>query len=248
MYETILLHSASQQETPEIVGTLLNRGLKLNAKNPWGETVLHSVSRGRQGTQGGVRVAKLLLECGVDVNARRKDHQTPLHVASYYGNVEIVRLLLDNGADHEAAGIMGEKPLHHLSYGKYRSQDDGVHVTQLLLDYGADVNSRRKDDLTPLHLASYFCNVEITRLLLDNGANIDAVDKFGKTPFYGVTQGQSGSQDGLHVARLLLAHCADVNTKARSGSTPLALESHNKRSKLSQLFFKHAANVRRVGR
>ena len=46
MYETILLHSASYQGSPEMVGILLNHGVKLNAKNHWGETVLHVVSRG----------------------------------------------------------------------------------------------------------------------------------------------------------------------------------------------------------
>jgi ankyrin repeat protein len=35
MYETILFHSASYQGTSEMVGTLLERGVKLNSKNHW---------------------------------------------------------------------------------------------------------------------------------------------------------------------------------------------------------------------
>ena len=125
MYETILLHSASYQGTPEMVETLLNHDVKLNAKNHWSEAVLHVVSRGRQDSQCEVRVAKLLLERGMDVNIRRKDQCTPLHLASYFGNVKIVRLLLDHGADLEAVeGKTGEKPLHQVSYGKYRSQEE----------------------------------------------------------------------------------------------------------------------------
>jgi hypothetical protein len=64
---------------------------------------------------------------------------------------------------------MGEKPLHQVSCGKYRSEEDGVRVAQLLLDHGADVNTRRKDHQTPLHVASYFGNVEIVRLELLEG-------------------------------------------------------------------------------
>jgi ankyrin repeat protein len=249
MYETILLHSASWQGTPEMVETLLNRGLKLNAKNLWGETVLHSVSRGKQGSQGGVRVAKLLLERGVDVNTQRKDHQTPLHFASYHGNVEIVRLLLDHGADLEAAwGDKGEKPLHQVSYGKYRSQRDGVRVAQLLLDRGADVNTRHKDDWTPLHHASYFGNVEIVRLLLDHGADHGAAEAnaegdFGEKPLHLVSYGEYRSQeDGVRVTQLLLDHGADVNTRCKKHRTPLHAASYYGNVEIVRLLLDHGAD------
>jgi ankyrin repeat protein len=245
MYETILLHSASYQGTPEIVGTLLNRGLKLNAKNPWGETVLHSVSRGRQGSQCGVRVAKLLLERGVDVNARRKDHQMPLHVASYYGNLEIVRLLLEHGADIEAAwGDKGEKPLHQVTYGKYRSQEDGVRVAQLLLDRGADVNTRRKDHWTPLHHASHFGNVEIARLLLDHGADPEAAGDMEQTPLHHVSYAKYRSQeDGIRVAKLLLDRGADVNTQRKDGWMPLHHASYFGNVEIVRLLLDHGADI-----
>jgi ankyrin repeat protein len=248
MYETILLHSASYQGTPEMVTTLLNRGLKLNAKNPWGETVLHSVSRGRQGSQCGVRVAKLLLERGVDVNARRKDHQMPLHVASYYGNLEIVRLLLDHGADIEAAwGDMGEKPLHQVTYGKYRSQDDGVRVAQLLLDRGADVNTRRKDHWTPLHHASHFGNVEIVRLFLDHGADHEAAGYKEQTPLHHVSYAEYRSQeDGIRVAKLLLDRGAEVNTQRKDDWTPLHHASYFGNVEFVRLLLEHGADVKAV--
>ena len=51
--------------------------------NPQGETALHVVSRGRYDSQDGARVAQLLLEHGVDVNAIDKVYDSPLHSASY---------------------------------------------------------------------------------------------------------------------------------------------------------------------
>ena len=245
IYETILLHSASCQGTPETVETLLNHGVKLDAKNHWSETVLHVVSRGRQDSQGEVRVAKLLLERGMNVNTRRKDHWTPLHLASYFGNVKIVRLLLDHGADLEAEeGKMGEKPLHQVSYGKYRSKEDGVHVAQLLLERRADVNTRRKDHWTPLHVASYFGNVVIVRLLLDRGADLEAAEgKMGEKPFHQVSYGKYKSQeDGIRVARLLLEHGADVNTRRKDHWTPLHHASYFGNVEIARLLLDHGAN------
>jgi ankyrin repeat protein len=250
IYETILLHSASYQGTPEVVGTLLNHDVKLNAKNHWGETVLHVVSRGRQVSQDRVRVAKLLLERGANVNARCKDRQTPLHVASYFENVEIVRLLLDHGADLDAAtGDWGEKPLHKVSYGKYRSLEDGAHVAQLLLDRGTDMNTRCKDQQTPLHLASYFGNVEIVRLLLNRGADLEAaVGDLGEKPLHRVSYGEYRSQeDGVHVAQLLLDRGADVNTRRNDHQTPLHIASNYGNVEIVRLLLDRGADLEAAG-
>jgi ankyrin len=245
MYETILLHSASYQGTPEMVGTLLNRGFKMNAKNHWGETVLHVVSRGRQDSQGGVRVAELLLERGVDVNTRRMENVTPLHVASCFGKLEIVRLLLDHGAEANAETEGGLKLLHQVSLGLYESQEDGLRVAQLLLDRGADVDTGSKNHKTPLHYASYFGNVNIVRLLLDNGADLEAAaGEIGEKPLHGVSYGKYGSQeDGVRVAQLLLDRGADVNTRLKDHQTPLHLASYYGNVEIVRLLLDHGADL-----
>ena len=55
----------------------------------------------------------LLLEQGktIDVNARRDDGQTALHIATEDDSVEVVRVLLANHADVEAKDASGETPL-----------------------------------------------------------------------------------------------------------------------------------------
>jgi ankyrin repeat protein len=241
------LHSASHFGKHEIVRLLLDHGAEVNAEDDDGEKPLHQVSYGEYGSQeDGLCVARLLLERGADVTTRSKEHRTLLNVASHFGNVEIVRLLLDHGADPEtnAADDYGEKPLHRVLYGKYKTQEDGMLVAQLLLDCGADVNSRRKDQWTPLHLASYHGNAEFVQLLIDNGADVNAVDDFGKSPLHDVSQGTYESQeDGVRVAQLLLDHGADVSAKAGDGHTPLKLASLKQRPKLAELLLEHAANI-----
>ncbi len=134
--------------------TLLNHGVKSGTKNYRGETALHVVSRGKYDSQDGIRVAQLLLERGVDVNAQDKDHNSPLHSASYSGRPEIARVLLGHGAKANAENDRGETPLHQVSQGEYESQADGVRIAQFLLDRGVDTNAQNKNRVTPLHLAS----------------------------------------------------------------------------------------------
>ena len=243
MYETILFHSASYQETPEIVGTLLNHGVKLNAKNHWGETALHVVSRGRQDSLVGLRIAKLLLERGVGVNTRRMGDFTPLHVASCFGKLEIVLLLLDHGADANAETDGGLKLLHQVSIGLYKSKEDGVRVTELLLGHGAEVDARDKVHLTPLHIACQHGKLEIVRLLLDHGAEVNAEADDGRKPLHFLSYGKYRSQeDGVRVARLLLKRGADVNTRCNDHKTPLHLASYFGNVEIVRLLLDHGAD------
>ena len=244
-YETILLHSASYQGKPEVVGTLLNRAIKLTAKNHWSETVLHLVSRGRQDSESGVRVAELLLLHGADVNTRNTDHETPLHVASCFGKSGIVQLLFDHGADANAEAGDGTKLLHQVASGPYESQEDGIRIAELLLKHGAEVDARSKAHLTPLHLASYVGKLEMVRLLLDHGADpeANAEGRSGEKPLHQVSYGKYRSEeDGVRVAQLLLEHGADVNTRRKDRQTPLHTASYSGSVEIVRLLLNHGAD------
>ena len=104
----------------------------------------------------------------MDVNMEDKDHDSPLHSASYSGKLEIVRVLLNHGAIANARNDRDETPLHQVLQGEYESQADGVHIAQLLLDRGVDVNARDKTGATPLHLASWCGKLEIAQLLVEH--------------------------------------------------------------------------------
>ena len=144
-----------------MVRMLLSNGVNSNAKNHRGETALHVLSRCGPDSKDSVRIARLLLERGVDVNMRDNDHDSPLHCASYNGKLEIVRELLNHGANASAKNKRDEVPLHQVLQGEYESQADGMRIAQLLLDRGVDVNARDKNGATPLHLASWCGKLEI---------------------------------------------------------------------------------------
>ena len=111
-----------------------------------------------------------LLDCGADVNAQRKDHQTPLHLASFSGKPDTARLLLDHGANANAKDRLLKTPLHLVAAGIYESKEDGIRVAQLLLEHSVDVNAFDLNRETALHAASSNGRVEIARVLLEHAA------------------------------------------------------------------------------
>ena len=90
------LHLAAFCDAPECARLLLEKGAApaAVARNPMMVQPLHSAVSSR--SQATVR---LLLEAGVEVDARQQQGWTPLHGAAHAGDVELVTVLLDAGAD-----------------------------------------------------------------------------------------------------------------------------------------------------
>jgi ankyrin repeat protein len=93
---------------------LLDRGTGVNivSRHPIGATPLIAALFGRR-----VEAARLLIERGADVSAKRGGKSwpragwTPLHYAAAYGLVEIVSYLLERGASPQALDDSGASPL-----------------------------------------------------------------------------------------------------------------------------------------
>lgn len=61
---------------------------------------------------GQVNIVKMLLDKGVDFNAKDKVEWTALHRAAYAGHHEIIKLLIENGADPNLKDDAGRTPLY----------------------------------------------------------------------------------------------------------------------------------------
>ena len=159
------LHWAAYKGRLEIAQLLLDYGVNPNVENALGETPLHKVSQGEYSSQEhGVGIARLLLERGVDVDARCKFYSTALHYAALRGNSDIVQLLLEHDANPNAENEQGRTPLHSLSRGEDKSQDR-VGIARLLLERGVDANAKEKNGWTLLHSAVFNRKLEIVQVL-----------------------------------------------------------------------------------
>ncbi|KAI5847657.1 ankyrin repeat-containing domain protein [Morchella snyderi] len=128
---------AVESGAAEVVAVLLRKRVDLDARDAArNETVLHMAVR-----HGDRAVVEMLLEGGVDRNARNVDEETALHVAVGAGEWALVPLLLGAGIDANARNREGETALHVL-VGAGAEGEAEAAAADLLLEGGVDIDAK----------------------------------------------------------------------------------------------------------
>ena len=141
------------------------------------------------------QVAEILLKHGADVNCRREDLITPLHLAAYYGEPGVAQVLLKHKAAVDPRDNRGNTPLHLLVEGGlegwFQRYDNHprevkvaltVNLAHFLLGHSADVIIRTRTEWTLRNSATFEGACEVASLLRDRGANVNAKNNQGDTP------------------------------------------------------------------
>src|SRR5260370_5297509 len=135
-------------------------------------------------------IANLLLQKGVDVNAKDVTGETPLMNAASYGNLETTRMLLAKGADVNAVSVA-----------------EGQQMKNGLLALGV---------MTPLLLTVAYGGPEEVKMLLDDGATVNVQDVRGMTP---LMLAVATDRADARVEKLLLEKGGDTAVKSKKGET-----------------------------
>jgi ankyrin repeat protein len=236
-----LVEELARKRQTEMVKFLIAHGADVNARDDWGGTPLNEAAiaapnytfdpevvrilidnradakpaaTGLGSTT--VKVARLLIAHGADVNAKDEVGLTPLHRAASNGRKRLADLLLTKGADIHAMDQSNCSPLHSVALcGKKR-------MARLLLEKGADISSKDKHNRTPLHHAALHGQTRLVRFLLRRGANINAKDKHGNTALYEAARGMHNQKE---TAEFLISKGARTGETIRfllkTGGTPL---------------------------
>lgn len=110
---------------------------------------------------GDLTAVQLLLEAGIDFNAKDQRGGSALRYAVTGGHLEIVSALLEAGADVNVEDNDGYTPLRYAAY------NNQPKIAAALLEKGADVNGGSADGWTPEAVAIGRGHPAVVRLLKD---------------------------------------------------------------------------------
>ena len=185
---------------------------------------------------GYTRISKLLLHCGVYVDAPGFLKETPLHLASKNGFRDLVDILVQGGGNVNARNFpRQETPLHLAALNGHQ------YIAGFLIQHGSKVNVQNAPLLdTPLHLASRNGHKQVADILLQHGSDVSARNvPFKNTPLH--LAAQNGHQQ---VADILLQRGSNVNARNSPWQeTPLHLAARNGHQHIAEFLIQHGGKV-----
>ena len=173
--EMIIQEIKSNEPSMNLVSDLIVLGANLDWKEDGnrGWTALHWAAYYNR-----LKIVKILIDAGADVNIQNEEEDTPLHIATRWCNIKTIKLLLDSGADVNIKNKKGWTPLHSTLAIEYLDK-----LTLLLSVPDIDLNVQDTEGWTPLHWAVYFNEFKVVEILVDAGARKDIRDDGGRLPY-----------------------------------------------------------------
>lgn len=160
---------AAKIDHVEITRNLLARGMDPNSiEEERGETAMMVALR-----EGSMKVFEALLNApDIKLEARARNGDTALMIASFLGNAPALAALLEKGAQVNQTGWTA---LHYAAANGH----DGI--IRMLLDKSAYIDAESPNKTTPLMMAARAGKIHTVKLLLDEGADATLKNAQGMT-------------------------------------------------------------------
>ena len=180
---------------------------------------------------GTIEVVTLLLDSGVDINARNRRGATPIHWAIH--DEAKVRFLISRGAQVNARQVEGRTPLFLAA-----SMGNGNAIVRLLLEHGADPSVATANGQTPLMAAAVRGDVETIGALIERKVDVNTKNGAGETALL-----LASANGNPRAVKLLLEHGADARIRTKRNETALGDAATAGVEETVKLLLDHGAEV-----
>ncbi len=204
-----------------------------------GQTALHVAA-----DNGSLKVCKILIENGAQVNTQDMFGRTPLQYAALDGHLGVCKVLIDAGGDVNHQDEYGLTPLH------WAAKEGHLDVCNLLIAMGAQVDAQLEetddneggtDYWTPLNFAVYHEHPDVCKLLIAAGADVNDRDTDGwdRSPLQLAVE----MTENLEICKILITAGAEVNVGDSNGMTPLDHAVENGQVEMCKLLIAAGARL-----
>ncbi|MDH4241512.1 MAG: ankyrin repeat domain-containing protein, partial [Phycisphaerae bacterium] len=233
-----LLHHAAENGHADLARFLIAKGADIESQTNLDYTALSLAA-----SQGHRQMVELLISKGADVNTKQQMKYSPLHYAAMRGHYEIAKLLVAAGADVDAEDLNQQTPLYkavkagnkdiagllaeNRAYICFPALHFAAFMNDLnsikeLIEDGTDVDSKDKENQTPLLYAALCGNKQVVEYLVDKGADINARRSERDQPILHKIA-RHGDKD---MVELLISKGANVNATANTGAATITPLDH----------------------
>ncbi|KAF5562866.1 salicylate hydroxylase [Fusarium napiforme] len=162
---------------------------------------------------GDMQSMQLLLDKGVNTNAKDEDGSSALHLVvkgDYNGRTKLdaIELLLGHGVAMDSLDNRKRTPF---IWAACDGSPSGWEIVQLLQQLGANVQAQGTRGESALMLASRHGSLDTMSFLLDNGAKVSAQDLKGHTAIHYAIWAEDQQEDRL---KMLHEHGAEMGASA----------------------------------
>ena len=225
------LHIACYKKSLDIIKLLLERKCKTNIPNNRGE-IAQDIPLNEDGGSllhiacqwGNVDICRYLInDEKVYLNVQTSiSENTPLHIATKYGQDDIiVKLLLNKECNSSVQNKEGDTALHIAVRGNTKTV-----ISQLLANVCCDVNIPNNDHLTPLLTAIEYNNyIAATALLQHKNCDPTVCDLHGNTPLHLACRVGEAHPEMVQVAKRLLISVDPLHVN-NAGQTAIELTTN----------------------
>ncbi|KAI4838801.1 ankyrin-repeat protein [Plasmodium brasilianum] len=92
---------------------------------------------------GNLKIARIILKKGSNINHKDVNGISPLHICSKYGHTHIAKFLIENNADINIKDNVRMKKLYSKNWRFNRSMGNiSAHIVKLLIESGVDVKMK----------------------------------------------------------------------------------------------------------